>query len=463
LIKIQVKAFRLSFRNNRVLSGALRRIIPVWFLLVCWLAAGCEGIVLPESLGQILASPTAPAPTQSIELPTPSVQSPQVTVEPTPAGPKTLTIWVPPQFDPSSGTTAGNLFRARLNKFQTDNPDIIVMVRIKAASGPGGALEALAATSSAAPDNLPALVALTRSDLETAALKGLVYPLEGLSNEMTSSDWYDYSKQLGDIEGSSYGLPFAGDALVMLYRPGHGNPVPPTSWTDMQRQNQPVIFPAADSEALLTLTLYQSAGGAVDDGQRRPTLQPEILSKVLKLYSDGAKQGIFPYWLTQYQTDGQAWQAYRDQRAHWLISWCSHYLSELPADTTAAPLPSMSNKAMTLASGWVWAISAPAEDTRILAAHLGEYLVDGDFLAEWTSASGYLPTRPTALSAWPIPSQRNLISQVVLSAKIRPSEDLVSSLGPVIQDATIQVIKQQADPVQAAQAAAEHLTAPQKK
>jgi hypothetical protein len=207
----------------------------------------------------------------------------------------------------------------------------------------------------------------------------------------------------------------------------------------------------------LTLDLYQALGGTVADSQGRPVLQPEILAQVLKLYSDGSKQGVFPAWLAQYQTDGQAWQAYKEQTAQWLVTWSSNYLAELPADSTAMILPSLGTNHVSLATSWLWALSDPEPERRALAVRLGEYLAQGDFLANWEAAAGYLPTRPTALATWPDQSTQSLLSQIVLSAQLRPNNDLTSSLGPVLADATLQVIKHQTDSVQAAQAAAERL------
>ena len=95
--------------------------------------------------------------------------------------PKKLTVWVPPQFDPSANNPAAALLRSQLQEFSQQNGNIQVEVRVKAAAGPGGLLDALAATSTAAPSALPDLVALPRPDLEAAALKGLIYPFDGQS------------------------------------------------------------------------------------------------------------------------------------------------------------------------------------------------------------------------------------------------------------------------------------------
>jgi multiple sugar transport system substrate-binding protein len=183
------------------------------------------------------------------------------------------------------------------------------------------------------------------------------------------------------------------------------------------------------------------------------------LTQVLKVYSDGSKAGVFPAWLAQYQTDGQAWQVYHEQNAQWLVTWTSHYLAESPADSTAIALPSLGPNRLSLATSWLWALSDPLPERRVAAMRLAEFLAQGDFLAEWTAAAGYLPTRPTALAAWPDQTVRTLISQIVLSAQLRPANDLTASLGPVLADATLQMVKRQGDAAQAAQAAAERLAA----
>jgi multiple sugar transport system substrate-binding protein len=428
--------------------------VNLFLLGSLWFMTGC-GVNLPGWLQSKTATPTPPAPGQTA---TPVLTSQATSkASATPSGPQTLVIWVPPQFDPAGGTPAGDKLHARLVSFENENLGFKVQVRVKAATGPGGLLEALSASSAAAPAVLPALVALPRSDLETAALKGLVYPLDSLSHQIDDPDWYAYARQLALIQGSTFGLPFAGDGLILLYRTAK-MPDPPADWPAVIKAGLPVAFPAADSQAMTPLLLYLSAGGQVKDSQGRPELQVDPLTRVLNLVNDGVKGNVFPNWLAQYQTDGQAWQAYRDQRTQLLITWSSRYLADLPADTAAAPIPSLGSTPMTLATGWVWAVSAPLPEQRTAAVHLAEYLVNSDFLAQWTSAAGYLPTRPSALTAWTNQGLRALLSPIVLSAQVRPSNDLLLGLGPVLQDATLQVIKQQGDPAQAAQAAAERLS-----
>ena len=375
-------------------------------------------------------------------------------------GAVTIPIWLPPQFNPEGGTPAGDVLRARLDAFMEENPGVLLVTRVKAASGPGGMLESLTAASAAAPDSVPALVALSRSDLEAAALKGLILPLDGLTAAAENADWYAYARELGRVQNSTFGLPFVGDALVLIYRPPAEGQSSHASWTDIFAANEVVIFPANDSQALVTLALYRSAGGLLQDLQGRPALDPEFFQQVLQNYKDGIGRGAFPNWLTQVQTPGQAWQAFIEKQGDWVVTWSSNYLSDLPPDASAALLPSLGSDPVTLATGWSWSLTDTDPLRRETTVQLMEFLSDSAFLANLTSSAGYLPTRPTALAAWPNQSLQPVISQVVLAAEVRPANELLASLGPVLRDAVLSVFNGEADPAQAAATAAERLGSP---
>ncbi len=429
--------------------------------------AGCDLTWMTDRLpfSQTQAAPTQTgdqlptlATSASPRAPSPGLTATQVYVTPSPLR---LKIWLPPQFDPNGQGQANALLKARLDAFSALYPGLQLDIRVKAPTGPGGLLETLTATSAAAPGALPDLIALSRSDLEAATLKGLVYPLDGKINVSDDPDWFAYSRQMALLQGTTFGMPFAGDAMILVYRPVLVGK-PPSDWNGLLqlKLNNVVAFPADDAQGLLTLALYQSTGAPIQDAQQRPVLNVDALSTVLKVYDSGAKAGVFPYWLSQYGTDGQSWQAFQDKRATWAVTWVTRYLSEMPADASILSLYSMSKTSFTLADGWVWAIANPHPDQRKLAVGLAEFLVDGNFLAKWTSAAGYLPTRPSALAGWSNQSLQSMLSQVVISAQLRPSDDIMVTLGPVLQDATMQVLKGQSDPTQAAQTAADHLKGP---
>ncbi len=439
--------------------------------LLLILLSACSS--LPPPFGtqeQIVSTPITTTPGGSPAAPTPTVIEGTAPVETAPAeentpgsgtspSPIVLLLWLPPEFDPEAGTPAAELFRARLEEFSRRRPGIRTEVRIKALEGPGGLLDSLTTASAAAPVALPDLVALPRPMLETAALKGLLHPFDGLTNALENPDWFDFARQLAHLQNSTFGLPIAGDAQVLVYRPAVIG-TPPPDWTTTLTMETPLAFSASDPQSIFTLGLYQSIDGALFDEQGRPTLENDPLTRVLEFYHQAEQNGVMPYWITQYQTDEQAWQAFESGETDLVISWSSRYLSSRLADTAIAPLPTENGEPYTLANGWVWALSTPHADRQSLGAELAEYLTDSIFLAQWSQAAGTIPPQPSAMRAWADTSLQALVNRVAISARIIPSTDLITSLGPPVQQAVVAVLKEQSDPQVASQAAIESVANP---
>ncbi|MBI9049395.1 MAG: extracellular solute-binding protein [Anaerolineaceae bacterium] len=457
---------KISVGKNKIKSKTiLSSLVILITLLGLILFSGCSFTL--DSLQATFANPTEIT-DGNITLNTPTDTAPEAEITLT-AIPQdideitnqhVLTLWVPPQFDPNGETSASALLNNRLDAFISEYPNVEIQVRIKSVSGSGGLLESLTTTSAAAPDALPTLILLNRSSLETASLKGLISPLDERSTVIDDSDWYGYARELAIIQGSVYGLPVAGDAVILVYRPAQFSSTP-VDWETLESLQQPVIFPVADPEALFTINLYQSLGGSIQDTQLHPTLDAGLLEIVLQLYENGARSGIFPTWITQYQSDSQAWQSYLDQNANAVITWSSRYLSELPADSSAIPVPNLGDEAYTVADGWMWALADQDPERQVLGIALAEYLVESNFLAEWSPDTGYLPTRPTSLTAVTNQNLKTLLSQIVIASHVRPANDLTSTVGPIVQEAAVQIIKRQTNSVEASVAAAEKLETPE--
>jgi multiple sugar transport system substrate-binding protein len=432
-------------------------------LLICCLilalillqVVGCSGRQRSGETPQVEVTPATAVPTL--------VVTPVPATEPvdTPSGPVILRIWLPPQFDPASGTPAGVLLQSRLDQFTAAHPEVKIEVRLKAVEGPGGLLEALSTAGAAAPLVLPDVIALPRPLLETAALKGLVYAFSDQPSPLDDPDWFEYARELGQLQKSTFGLPFAGDALVLVYRPGQVSS-PPQDWASLLMTNGPLIFPAADPQAHFTLALYQSIGGPVQDDLGRPVLEENILYRVLALYQDAGRAGLMPYSLAQFDTDDQVWTAYQDEQASMVITWISRYIADgnIASASRAALLPTADGTPFTLATGWMWALASTQPERQALGAQLAEFLSSGDFLAEWSLSIGYLPTRTSSTEAWSDAEMQSLVRQVSRSAHSIPSTDVLSSLGMPLSQAVVKVLKQQSDPLTASQEAANYLRNP---
>lgn len=417
-------------------------------IVLVFLLSGCSE--LPAPGGTITPEPSETA-TQRAE---PTVQATR-----TPARPASIRVWVPPEFDPQRDTPASRILQSRLNEFTNRRSGIRVDIRVKGIESAGGMLDSLTTANAAAPLALPDLVLLPRSVLETAALKGLLFSIDDLVAPLDDGDWYPYAQQLAHLQNSTFGLPFAGDALVLIYRPAVIDE-PPRDWASAVEISEPIIFPAAGEQAHFTLTEYLAAGGNVQDGEGRPILEDEVLTEVLRFYQAAETAGVMPFWLTQFSTDQQAWQAYNEAQSNMVITWTSRFLSELPVDSAAAPIPTPGGTPFSLANGWVWALSNPQVERHATSIELAEFLTTSDFLSRWTAAAGYLPPRSSALEGWSNTTLQRLAEQIARSAQILPPTDVMLTLSPALQQATVEVLKEQTDAETAAQEAIELVAGP---
>lgn len=365
-------------------------------------------------------------------------------VSPTP-GRMTLRLWLPPQFMPQGPSAASRLLKARLNEYLAGHPGIDLDIRIKGSGDSPSLLDALSLTRSAAPAILPDLAALPRPDLEAAALKGMLHPLGSLSEELSSPDWYLYARESGRVQKVDYGLPFAGDALAIVYHPSEFQQ-PPTTWEDLFAQKRSLALVTDDPQGLLLLNLYLSTGSAVLDSSNRPQLEQEPMQHVLEVVQAGN--------LVPVQSEQAVWGAFADGRADMGLLWASRFIrEERVEDSALMPLPSLGGEPFVLGTTWAWALAGSNSENDEAAADLAKWLTASDFLAEWDLAAGYLPPRPTALQTWENHEPLDLISQ---SAELMPGDDVLVVIGPVLHDVLDRTLRGE-PPADVARAASEAL------
>lgn len=403
----------------------ISRLLRFAISLGLFFSAGCA------SLEPLLASLTPPSPLPTQTAPatptTPLLPTETALAEP---GIPSLRVWLPAQFNPTADNPAADLMAQRLREFESQHSDLKIEVRIKQAEAEGDILNALSVTSAAAPGTLPDLVLLSRSDLELAAVLGLLHPIDGLSTSLDDPNWYGYAQQLAHIQNTGYGVPFMGDALVLVYYPELGQIA---TWEDVLASEGDIVFPAGNSQALVGLSLYASAGGEILDAQGLPTLDQEVLTRVLTLVQEGVSKEIFPASLANITTEAQTLQIYRSASANKAIVW---YLSYRPSEDGAViPLPGLNEMSFSYATGWIWALAGANPENQQLAVELAEFLVTEDFIADWTRATGYLPTRPSTVE-----EGDRAMTAILESAQPIPSNDVLAVLGPLMQEALTRVL-----------------------
>ncbi len=389
------------------------RIVNFGLLL---LLVGCS------SLAPLLSTPT-PVPAST------DTATPQAT--PTPTAPtadqsRILRIWLPPKFDPNAETPSAQLLKQRLLEFENEHPGLEIEVRIKANTDITGALSI---TSNAAPSAMPDLIALSYADMQMAASAGFLHPLEGLTDILQEPDWYAFARELGHFQNTEYGLPFASDALLMVYRPAvfDGSL---SSWDLIINSGNQIVFPASDPQASFPMALYLSV-------QKESTMDEETLTRVLKLYQQALTTETISPSIRDLQTGEQALQIFRDGGADLSVGWASSDISAQSGEYL--PLLGLDNVDYSLGTGWVWSLAGSGTENEPLAVELASYLVESDFMSAWTQASGYLPTRPQALGSWTNEVLKVSLDEILQSTHTIPVDDGTRILTPLLQEALIRV------------------------
>ena len=379
-------------------------------------------------LAAVLSTPTPAAVSQATATPQPLV-TPTNTAPAPPSNERILRVWLPPRFDPTADTAAARLLQGRLAEFADQHPELTLEIRIKAESGDTGLLNSLSVTSAAAPMALPDLIALPRADLETAATRGLLHPMDGLSTLLDDPNWYPYARELGHIQNIGYGLPFAGNALVLLHRPE----LTFDTWEDIfLLEEESLSFPAGDPQALFALHLYVSSGGVLTDEQGLPALEEEPLTQTLNLIKAGFDAQTFAPTLIEIETYEQAFEVYRIGQADMVVAWSVSQRAGL--NDVMRDVPGLVTSS-AFADGWMWALAGGAPENQQAAVELAEFLLVDDFLGEWGRELNYLPTRLI-----PANSQQTRLNALLELARSMPSNAVLEVLGPVLSQAVNRVL-----------------------
>lgn len=373
----------------------------------------------------------------------------QVTPVHKPAG--VLEIWAPPAF---AREGEDSLLHARIQEFEAANPGRLVELRIKAEHD---LYRTLLSASVAAPGSLPDLVILDPEGLQDSIAAELLAPLNDLLSAPSEPEWYNFALPSPGVDEAFYSLPFAADAEVLVYS-SSTYPSPPTSWSDLSSESFTFLFPAADPTASFTIAQYLALGGELQNGT---VLDPAVLSDVLSFFFSAQSTGLLSVSAGQYDSLSSTWDAFHAEIAEVATASLSSFLAEGDPETaTAIPYPTRGGEGISFTHTWSWAMLTADPDRQERVIELLEWLMDPGFLGSWTQTLGLLPATSAALAQWPAGTQSAIASNLVASARARPSLQILSRVGPPITEAVDMVLHGGASPDAAAQAAADRVQNP---
>ncbi len=413
-------------------------------LLVILLIAGCEAISKVEALLGVTDAPPSMTAIPTIE----TVQPPSQTAPTEEERELTLILWVPPQFAPAEDNPGGKVLMDRLAAFEQENPGLKVEVRVKSLEGNGSLLASLATTTAAAPEALPGLVLLNRTDFETAALKGLIFPIASRAVEYNNPDYFSFIVDYTSYQGIQYGLPLFFDPLVMAYNT-RLIAYPPRTWSELITQGDVVLFNVNDPKAPIPFAVYLSTGGALLTEEGTPIFEPDPLTRTYQFFFNGANSDVFPAWLPDLQSVDETWDAYKKGQGIYALIWASQALRNTADNTAITTIPGSATSPVSLVDGWMLCITNPTAERSKYDMMLADYLLEPDFLAHWSESAGYLPAQRSVLALWTDQSAAETLTLAADQPVVLLTNEAQQLLGSLLNQYAISLVRGQTSPMQA--------------
>lgn len=230
--------------------------------------------------------------------------------------------------------------------------------------------------------------------------------------------------------------------------------VPSNEWSDTRLNYGHFGFAADDPRGTFLLLLYLSLGGQVQNELGTTILQEAPLSAALQILKDGLNTRHYSNAVVTMQTPDQVWAEFTARRIDTAF---------LPVDvvllgrenTSEAPDPALTSPAMTLTDAWVWALGSEEPQRQELAVALIDYLADTQFLAKWSEALKAIPPRPSALGSWGETTLKSALEKMASGAILYPSDAIMNNIGPILRNATLLILRDNANVAETAKQAVE--------
>ncbi len=428
-------------------------VIPVFVLsalsVACSPMSAQSALVTAEAIIELTATPSATvAATADLE----TTEASEDNVAPT------LRVWWPDSLEPAGNQTAALTLAEYMETFRSTVPDLSVEIRLKKAQDIGGIIQTLRTASAVAPEALPDITLLRRSDFLAAVDAGYIRPIQGLVTSAILGDLYPAALDLGRVNGMLYGLSYALDVEHIAYRPlaldGDF-----ATFNAVLEKEQKFVFPAGVTQGLSDVLLlqYLSAGGTMTElVQGRPNA--DALETVLEFYQAAVQTGVIDRSVLDYaRSDDYLFQLAQGKFDAGVIT-STQYLSLLTNGQTleAAPIPLATGQPSTVVNGWMWVVITRDRDQQLLALRFAEWMMDIERLAAYTRMVNMLPARRAAMRTWDGGDFTDLANSLLLNAHLPIAEGDSGTLR-AMENALAAVISGQRTPSDAVQDVLEQL------
>lgn len=362
----------------------------LWLLMVGLLAGSLAG---GDALDLATLAPTATRPPAPTATPLPAPTAEAVVTD---TGTITLSVWYPEHLDPLSDLPGGAALAEQYRAFGEMYPDVRIAGRRFKASGPGGLLDYLLATSKVLPVGLPDLVLLDLRDLPQAA--ALLQPLDGLWESEPWGDYYPAAARQSRVEGRLLAVPYELDIRLLAYDAKLAEM--PAAWPDGEAWPAPYLLPLGSPEAAAQALLLQYPEGGDLDEAGRLVLDEGALAAALEYYRARHEQELLHTAALTTTNLADCWELFVGGKVD-LTETTAHLVladEKGRAGVRCAPLPTRGGIAAPVLDGWAWAVLTGDDYRQQAASALISWLMDEDNLAARCVASGYLPSRQGALA-----------------------------------------------------------------
>jgi ABC-type glycerol-3-phosphate transport system substrate-binding protein len=414
-------------------------------LLVCFMLVSCNpGVEDSTPIASTTSPPAIVLPSEPSEQPDDELQI--------------VTLWIPPLLAPE--TPAGSILVEHLRSFEDAYALIKIDIRVKEASGPSGILETLSSANLVAPSILPEIVLLDPANMNSAALKGIILPLDEIIPKPEPPEWYPFAIDAAFVDNIFYGVPFMSEAEAFAYRKDFFE-AEPKDWTDLLDSTETILLPMGDKSAKFTLVQYIASDGELADEKGSPTIDPAILTELFMFYLSANKAGQLPLYALQLHSAKDTWLALTEGNTNAAVIPVEALRETLAGDTyLVAPWPTSDGTGVIPTSTLSWAVVAKDDEQHDHVSQILQWLTEPTFLGRISESLGLIPAAPAALQQWSDEESSAILSRLIRVAVSEPTTEEVTTFGSSLWTAIEDVLNGRSTPETAAESIADQVTIP---